>query len=68
MDARGIYITSSFSCSSSERVTGHYVSTVGGRHRVHTFKNCSLENVMEAAREVIHEPKVYRLMSLCYST
>tara|TARA_B100000131_G_scaffold309819_1_gene340771 strand:+ start:572 stop:757 length:186 start_codon:yes stop_codon:yes gene_type:complete len=54
---RGIYIIE----KSGDKVTGHYLSKRNGRWRVHRFKNCSLEAVIEEAELVIHEPTVYTL-------
>jgi hypothetical protein len=54
---RGIYIIE----KSGNNVTGHYLSKRHGRWRVHRFKNCSLEWVIEEAKLVIHEPTVYML-------
>jgi len=54
---RGIYIIE----QSGDRATGHYLSKKGGRWRVHLFKNCSLEKIIENASHVIHEPTIYTL-------
>jgi hypothetical protein len=58
IDTRGIYIVHRH----KNKVSGHYISvTASGRNLVHRFNNCTLKWVVEAAEQVIHEPKVYQL-------
>tara|TARA_R110000824_G_scaffold379670_1_gene571746 strand:- start:3755 stop:3946 length:192 start_codon:yes stop_codon:yes gene_type:complete len=52
---RGIYITKRV----SDIISGYYLSMKRGKWRVHTFKNCSLEFVIQEASLVIHDPQIF---------